>query len=82
MMTVARARERAVEALDSMQEHRLRKPSAVETFAVIKSTPLSRPTGMNKSTLTLSQVEPRAIRGSKVGDAHLGLECFSSELAT
>jgi hypothetical protein len=63
-------RERAVEAPEYMQHHSLEKFSAVEKSAAIKSKPLSKPTGMTKSTPTSSFVEPKKRKRVEAGDAN------------
>jgi hypothetical protein len=57
-----RIRERTVEAPEHMQQHSIKKISAVEKSAAIESASLSNPnnpTGMAKSTSTSSLVEPK-----------------------
>jgi hypothetical protein len=65
-------RERALVAPEYTQQHGLKKTSAVEKSAAIKSTSLlnpNSPSGMAKATSTSSRVEPKHIKRVEVGDA-------------
>jgi hypothetical protein len=66
-----RGRERAVEVPEHMQQHSLKKTSAVKEFAAIKSTSLSNPnnaTELAKSTSTSPRVEPQNIQRVEAGE--------------
>jgi hypothetical protein len=80
---LTRVRERAMEPPELMQ-----KIAAVEKSVAMKSTSLSKPkkkpTGMAKSTLTLSRVEPKKRKRVEAGDARFDetdLHGSPSELA-
>jgi hypothetical protein len=67
-----RVRERAVESPGHIQQHSLKKISAVKKSAAIKSTTLSNPTnptGMAKSISTSSRAKPKKIKRVEAGDA-------------
>jgi hypothetical protein len=82
-----RVRERAVEAPEYVQQRSLKKISAIEKSAAIKSRSLSNPkdpTGMAKSTSTSSGVEPQNIKRVEAGDERFDetdLDGTPSELA-
>jgi hypothetical protein len=82
-----RVRKTAVQSPEHMQQHSLKKLSAVEKAAAIKSTSLWSPknqTGMAKSASTSSKVEPKQNKRVEAGDARFDetdLDGSPSELA-
>jgi hypothetical protein len=70
--------EKALEAPEHMQQHRLRKISALEKSAAIKSTSPLNPTGMAKSTSTSPRVKPQNNKRVETGDALFDKSDFDS----